>query len=233
MRPTISYIQQKFEEFNQLCFEGKLLPLPFKLSRARTYLGQIAYKRRRKFSLLGFRSGGVEYYDFVFRISTLLDLPQEEVDDTILHEMIHYYILSNQLKDTSTHGKLFRSIMNDINTKFGRHITISHRRTKEEYEQDTCKRQHLICVMEMEGGKRGICIAAKTRLLSIWDTTKLVPAIRQAQWYLSHNFYFNRYPRCLSLKVYPITEDVLQQQLQDARPLIRQGSRIIVGRSVD
>jgi hypothetical protein len=120
--------------------------------------------------------------------------------------------------------------MNDINTKFGRHITISHRRTKEEYEQDTCKRQHLICVVEMEGGKRGICIAAKTRLLSIWDTTKLVPAIKHAQWYLSHNPYFNRYPRCLSLKVYPITEDVLQQQLQDARPLIRQGSRIIVGR---
>ena len=231
MRPTVSYIQEKFDEFNRQCFGGTLRPLPIRLSRARTYLGQIAYKRRRKFSLLGWRQGGVEYYDFQFRISTLLDLPQEEVDDTILHEMIHYYILSNQLKDTSTHGRLFRKIMNEINAKYGRHITISHRRTKEEYEQDTVHRQHLVCAVEMEDGRRGICIAARTRIFSIWDTAEQVPAIKRSQWYVSHNPYFNRYPRCLTLKVYPVTADVLQQELQDARPLIRQGGRIVVARN--
>ena len=37
MIPTVEYIRQKFDEYNELMFEGKLKPLPFKLSSARTF----------------------------------------------------------------------------------------------------------------------------------------------------------------------------------------------------
>ena len=41
MIPTVEYIRQKFDEYNELMFEGKLKPLPFKLCSARSFLGQV------------------------------------------------------------------------------------------------------------------------------------------------------------------------------------------------
>jgi len=61
--------------------------------------------------------GTWHYFGFVFRISTVIDLPEREVEDTILHEMIHYYILSNQMQDTSAHGEIFMRMMKDINVR--------------------------------------------------------------------------------------------------------------------
>lgn len=63
------------------------------------------------------------------------DLPEELVEDTILHEMIHYYIAFNQWRDTSTHGQLFRREMKRINEKGGRHISISYRPNPEQLAQ--------------------------------------------------------------------------------------------------
>lgn len=121
MKATIPYIQEKFNEFNQQMFDGCLPMLPIKLSKARTFLGILAYRRRRTLS------GEIEKYDFRLRISTYHDLPEQELEDTIIHEMIHYYIGIKQLKDTSAHGKIFRKMMKDINERYGRHITISYR----------------------------------------------------------------------------------------------------------
>ena len=63
------------------------------------------------------------------------DLPEELVEDTILHEMIHYYIAFNHWSDTSTHGQLFRREMKRINEKGGRHISISYRPNPEQLAQ--------------------------------------------------------------------------------------------------
>ena len=151
---TVEFLNQKFAEMNGLCFGGELPMVSIRLSNARTYLGQLGYKRKR--TLLGKQ----RYYDFVIRISTHLEQTDEEITDTLLHEMIHLYIASHQLKDTSTHGQLFRKMMTDLNKRFNRHITISHRRTKEEQNKDTQRRQHLLCVSTMASGERGITIVA-------------------------------------------------------------------------
>lgn len=130
MIPTIEYIQVRFDEFNVLFFNGSLPPLPIKLSNARSFLGKLCYKKQRRW-LFG------EYYNsnFVLRINTRMDLPQELVDDTILHEMIHYYIAVNQLRDARTHGPLFRREMKRINETGGRHISISYRPNAEQLAQ--------------------------------------------------------------------------------------------------
>lgn len=121
MTVTLPFIENKFEEFNALVFGGKLPKPPIKLSKAKTYLGQCAFKRRRNWL------GKTRFEDFRLRFSTRYDLSAEEVEDIILHEMIHYYIGVSQLKDTSAHGKIFRQMMADINRTHNRHITISHR----------------------------------------------------------------------------------------------------------
>ena len=122
MVPTIPYIQSRFDEFNARFFAGALPPVPIKLSNARTFLGKLTFTIRRKWLF-----GEWTYSNFVLRINTRFDLPEQLIEDTILHEMIHYYIAVNQLRDTSTHGRLFRQEMKRINAEGNRHITISYR----------------------------------------------------------------------------------------------------------
>jgi hypothetical protein len=127
MQPTVDYIQSRFDEFNARFFGGGLPPVPIKLSHARTFLGKLTFTRRRSWLF-----GPTRNEHFVLRINTRIDLPEELIQDTILHEMIHYYIAVNHLRDTSAHGRLFRQEMKRINTEGGRHITISYRFTKEQ-----------------------------------------------------------------------------------------------------
>ncbi|MCM1079609.1 MAG: SprT-like domain-containing protein [Bacteroidales bacterium] len=124
MIATVPYIQQKFQEYNTLMFNGKLPELTIRLSKARTLLGQLAFKRKRTWY------GRVVHYDFRLRISVRFDLPEDELDDVIIHEMIHYYIIVNKLKDKSAHGPLFRKMMKAINTQYGRNMSISRKKNE-------------------------------------------------------------------------------------------------------
>ena len=123
---TLDFLWKRFETFNDAYFGAALPPVPLKLSRAVRSLGSCTYKKRRKLF------GGLEYYDFCIRVSTKFDLPENELEDILLHEMIHYEILVNQRRDTSAHGKLFRARMRELNERYGRHITVSHRLTPQQ-----------------------------------------------------------------------------------------------------
>ena len=72
--------------------------------------------------------------------------------------MIHYYIRLNRIKDTSAHGKVFRQMMNELNSRFGRHITISHRTTKEQREAalDNRPRQRVVAIVSFKDGREGL-----------------------------------------------------------------------------
>lgn len=222
MRPTINYVKQKFDEYNKLCFEGKLKPLPFKLSRARRFLGAVTYRRKRN------PDGTSHYFDFVFKISTLIDMPESEVEDTILHEMIHYYILSNQMQDTSPHGVIFTKMMNDINARFNRNINVKYKSTEEDFDRDTEIREHYICVMRLRDNRNVILISAKTRLFQLWDQVSRAPDVAEWKWYGSLDPFFNRFPRALTIKFYPITDEELKEHFKDALPLVRVGNKIMV-----
>lgn len=127
VKPTLEYIQAHFDAYNQQFFGGQLPPLPIKLSHARGFLGKVTFVRRRHWLFGPFRNE-----HFVLRINVKIDLPEEVVQDTILHEMIHYSIAIKQIRDTSAHGKLFRAEMARINAEGNRHIRISYRLSPEQ-----------------------------------------------------------------------------------------------------
>ena len=128
MKPTVPYLEAKFDEFNALMFGGRLPRIPVALSRAVSYVGLCTYKIRRRLF------GKNEYYDFRIRVSTKFDLPEQELEDVLIHEMIHYALRLDGIKDTSAHGKAFRQLKDHINRTYGRHVTISHKLTKEQRE---------------------------------------------------------------------------------------------------
>ncbi len=224
MEVTLDYIQRKFDEFNALCFEGKLQPLPFRLSRARRFLGQVRCSKRRRWN------GKWHYYDFEFVVSQRSAIADVDVDDVILHEMIHYYILSNQMQDTSAHGAIFRSVMQDINKRFNRHITVGHRATPQEQDRDTEVREHVICVTRLADGSVGVTAAAHTRIYQLWRQMQRIPGVASQTWYVSIDPYFNRLPRSLTPKAYHLPEAELERHIANARRIVMQGGKLVYAR---
>ena len=224
MRATSDYIKRKFDEYNELCFEGKLKPLPFKLSNAKSFLGAVFFQREKN------PDGTWHYYGFVFKISTVMDLPEDVVEDTILHEMIHYYIMSNQMQDTAPHGKLFIAKMQEINRKFNRNLSISHHTTKEEHDTDKRVQQHIICVSRLKNGKRGVTVAMKSRLFELWDEMPNIPNMAELKWVLSTDPYFNRFTKTTKPGICFVPSDELEEHLKDAKELVKQGNSIRIKR---
>ena len=214
MTPTVEYLEERFGTFNELCFGGALPRIPIKLSNARTFVGRLQYRPVRDW-----RGRVVRREDFVLRISRRFDLPEAEIEDTLIHEMIHYWIALEGLKDSSTHGKLFRAKMKEINAQHGRHLTISHKSSPEELDRDTRVREHHLCVSRMADGRTAVTVVASTYVSRIRRAFRWSPTVRSQAWYRSTDPWFNRFPRCRSPKLFPVDPDVLQTHLSDAESL--------------
>ena len=222
MIPTTDFVRQKFIDFNALYFDNRLPKLPFCATKARTYMAQIACRRER--SLLR----GTRFTDFRFRFSTRFDLSETEIEDIILHEMIHYHILYNNIHDTSTHGRVFQQMMYDFNRRHNRHIRISYKLTEAQHENDQQVRRHLICISHFSDGRHGITIATQSRIFQLWNNLPQIPGIVSCEWYVSTDTFFNRYPRSLTPKIYRIKEEDLTTHLAGALPLEKYGNTIRV-----
>lgn len=220
MRATAEYVRARFDYFNLLCFEGKLPPIAVRITNAKSYLGKVTCRKERGL----FR--GERFRDFQMLISNRRDLDPFVIDDTILHEMIHYHILYNRIKDTSAHGPVFRKIMTDFNRRFGRRMTVSHRVTEEEHDRNQERKANAVCVARMKDGRTAIMVAARSALFNLWDGMEKWEAVAEHRWIYSDHPYFGRFPRSRTLKLYHADPDSLQEALLDARPLKRVGTRI-------
>lgn len=210
MRPTVEYLEERFDTFNRMCFEGALPRIPIRLSNARSFVGRLQYRPVRDW--LG---RIVRREDFVLRISTRFDLPEAEIEDTLIHEMIHYWIALEGIRDTSTHGKAFRAKMKEINDRHGRHLTISHKSTPEELDRDTCIRNHHVCVSRLADGRTAVTVAASTCVPRIRRMLRWSPTVRSGVWFVSRDPWFNRFPRCRTPKLFPVDPDELRKHVDE------------------
>ena len=216
---TIPYIRDRFEHFNRLCFDGQLVTPPIRLGRSRRVLGCVNYKQRKG------KDGKLETFDYVLRISACFHLKARDMDDVILHEMIHYYILLNGIHDTSKHGQVFRRMMDEINQKHGRHITISHHSTSEELPEESAH-PAMICLTQMKNGDTGITLCARTRIFHIYRELPLRFDIERMTWYYVEDPYFRRYPRSIKAKVYRVDMNELKPHLENAVEMECDGRRM-------
>ena len=203
MFPTIPYIQSRFDEFNARYFSGQLPPVPIRLSHAKGFLGKLTFTRRKQGLFRGYRNE-----DFVLRINVRIDLPEPLIEDTILHEMIHYFIAFNQLKDTSIHGQLFRREMARINAEGNRHITISHRLSDAEKAQAIIHKTRAVALVRFTDGKTGIkVVPPHEEHIRYWHkTAKRRFPVSSIEWFLSSDDYFARFPSSIAMKIYLIAD---------------------------
>lgn len=217
MTPTIPYIEEKFDAFNKLIFGGELPRIPIVLGGATRVVGAFSCKVRRNFW------GKKEYFDLKLRFSKKFDLPENELEDVIIHEMIHYYIHFKNLKDKSAHGPLFKNLMNQINKTFGRKISIRHRGTVKTNQQitDTKPRYRVIAVVTMKDGKTGIKVLPRIRekVHHYYKAVSTSPTVSNVELYITLNPFFGQYPCSSALRIHYIDHPTLQPQLQGATQL--------------
>ena len=218
MIATLPDLQKRFETFNHAYFGGGLQPVPLKLSRATRSLGACTYKKRRKLF------GGLEFYDFCIRISTKFDLPENELEDVLLHEMIHYEILSKQLKDTSAHGRLFRSRMKEINERYGRHITVSHRFTQEQREQMAENAKpvwRVVARVQLKDGRVGVKVLPRIeqRLKAYRRGLRFSGQVQSVDFFWTDDPYFSQFPKSSALNIFFPTTPDLDTHFSVAKPI--------------
>ena len=225
MIATLPFLEKRFETFNHACFGGALPPVPLKLSRAVRSLGSCTYKKRRPL----FRK--MEYYDFCIHVSTRYDLPEEELEDIQLHEMIHYEILVNQRQDTSAHGRLFRARMEEINRDFGRHISVSHRHAMPpvvsaggagQDTRPTAMKPQVVARVQMKDGRIGVKrLSADERRIRAYRRALLSSGeIAAVDVFWSEDPYFLRFPKSSALNVFFPKDPDLLTHFANARPLL-------------
>lgn len=108
---TIKEIKEQFDIWNKKAFNNELPTPQFELMQTRRMLGQFCPRKVM----------GKDTYKI--RISVFYDRPFESYIDTIVHEMLHYYIKYKGIKDTSSHGRVWKRMAANLSYKFGLTIT--------------------------------------------------------------------------------------------------------------
>ncbi len=217
MKANLPYIQEKFRHYNELIFDGQLPEPPISICDVKTFLGKCTFKMRKKLF------GKVEYCDFKLRFNKRIELTEDEMDDIIIHEMIHYYTGWKRLQDSSAHGPLFRRLMEEINARYGRHISITHHLTDSQKNEMMLqdRKSNVLAVVTFKSGRRSIKVlpSDRNKVLKYYHTVGGARAIRSVELYFSENPYFNRYPRSAAFNAFRIDSPILDENLKGATPL--------------
>lgn len=197
---TIDWMEEWFKRFDQEYFGGKL-PLPeLGLTRAKTRLGQLAFKRSSRW-------GRTKLYDFKLSMSTYYDMTDKQAKSVLLHEMIHYIIGYTGLKDTAPHGVVFRGMMDSLNRKHGWDIRVMTSTKGWKVSERVEKRQkakgpqtYLMLAIEMQDGKHYLSRVNPSFARRIESKLSLVRELRSHRWYTTQEPYFEDYPQVRSLR---------------------------------
>lgn len=221
MRPSLEYVKEKFLYFNKLCFNNEL-PMPLiKLSTRSRSLGITRYRQIRT------AEGKIANTNFSIEISLRSDLPEEEYINTIVHEMIHYYIAYHNIVDTSIHGEVFHKIMNHIISTYGIIVSVEYN-PDDEVLINTLSRPRFVCVVEFHNGTTGLAVVAKNKVFSIWEDMKHQKGINNVKWYVSNRDIFRKFPVVVSPSVVVMDADIIHHYLTGASELHKDGKTITI-----
>lgn len=221
MRPTLDYIKEKFDFYNKLCFDGTLPMPPISLNLRYGQMGVTSFRLEKN------RDGKWHHTDLSIEISIRLDLPEEEYIDTLVHEMIHYYLAYNDIFDDSPHGTEFCRKMQSITEKHDIKITIAFD-PSDEYLVNKISRIRYVCVLEFNDQRMGLAVVAKNKLFELWQLMPKVNGVRNVRWFVSNRAIFEQFPVCVSPGFCIVDADKVHHYLTGAKELQNDGKVIRV-----
>ena len=184
---TISEVKEQFDKWNGTIFNNELPTPSFELMHTKRLLGQFRWRRI-----------GSDKLGYTIRISTFYDRPFALYVDTIVHEMLHYYIKYKGIKDTSSHGREWKSMAAKISRKYGLTITrtsptgggVSEHVLEKAAEKNVAKFEYAI-VCKMNDGHFGASVVPSNKLYYVaphlrdWNAVKEFKIVK-APWNLTY-----------------------------------------------
>ena len=164
-------------------------------------------------------SGRTMYYDYCISVSSYYQLTLEEIDDVLIHEMIHYTIAYTGLKDTSPHGIVFRGMMDKINRTFDRHITISVRTRNLQFRTTQQAKDYLILALETKDGKYFLSSVNPSAARKLAISLARMHEIVHYAWYQSQDEYFHNMPCVRSLRGKQVSKEVYTTMIEKMKRL--------------
>lgn len=136
--------------------------------------------------------------DFIIIYQQSEDIDPRTIDETLVHEMIHQYIIQNKLRDTTSHGSLFRDFMTRINHTFPDELTISIRR-KIKPKEGEGEKNHTLLILYKENGECFCCKLNPKKagwFISEIERHKNDSQISSYCLCTSRDMYFNSFSAC-------------------------------------
>ena len=106
---------EMFWKCNAEYFNGELPTPQFGLLNKTNVLARFEYNKDKKGKY------PIKWQTLLF--SDCFEFDEKDFMEIMVHEMIHYYIALNGIKDNGAHGKEFMKIANELKEKFGLDIT--------------------------------------------------------------------------------------------------------------
>lgn len=210
MELTASYLRNWFKHFNELYFDLQLPDsIELKVSNSRTHLGKFKCNWSQHWL-----SGRKRISNCLITISRFYDLPEKEIHNVLLHEMIHYYIAISGKRDTAPHGKLFREQMNRLNSQFGWNITISAKTGKWTIAERNKESSFLVLAIKLKDNSHMLTVVNPNYRNEIDLKCQQITDIKEWKWYIAEDEYFAHFPRVRNLRGKKVSKDVYEEKIR-------------------
>jgi len=115
MEINTELLEDKFLEYNDLYFKGKLPTPRFGLLRSFRLFGQFSCNSH---------APGSRLHNVCISMSIYYDWTEEQLRDILVHEMIHYKLERSKKLEKKIHGQRFMEMAAEMNEKHGLNITV-------------------------------------------------------------------------------------------------------------
>lgn len=212
MKITETWLHEWFIFFNKKYFSS-ILPYPtFRITMARTYLGQYSVTYKSIFDKTTIK------VEKTITISNFYDLEEKVFQSVLLHEMIHYYINYKKIKDTSKHGKVFREMMKSLN-KEGWDIKVSHKINCVNREKHVSAKKYMFLAIVLQTGEYMLSVVNPKYVVSLLKEIKTINEIKSYKWYLTNSSYFRNYAQVRTPRGVIVRKSIFEEQCEIATPI--------------
>ncbi len=212
MQVDVETLKLWFGDFNKKYFSEEL-PLPnFATGKSRTRLGSLSWRVTHRWLSKSIR-------DYTIRVSNFYDLQEGDFKNILLHEMIHLYIVSKGIKDSSPHGKRFISTMRRINS-YGWNVQISTK-IGNNVKRVGRKKMNLRVVLAAitKEGKYLLSVVNPRYVKKVDTILRKSHNVLAFSWYLSENDYFENFPLVRTPRGRIVKKNIYDMVVEGAKPL--------------
>lgn len=209
---TAQQLRTWFEEFNSKYFGGELPEPRFVVNHAKRMLGQFSCRRVRKGLFKGYETVG-----YTIKISEFYEMEERDYQSTLLHEMIHYYIMYKGKRDTSPHGKLFRAWMEHLNRQ-GWNIMVSSNPKNLKTFQTKEDEQFLLLLIKLKDDRRMLTVVNPNYRKYLERQIAVSRYVAEFHWMVSKDKRFTVWSKARSLRGKRITAAEYDQMITSGLP---------------